>query len=251
MASTVSRPEPKSKSPQAENIWVNLILNLILPSVILKKGSHWLGVSDTSILVIALTFPLFYGIYDFSKRRKYNLFSILGFVSILLTGSIGLLALNPKWIAIKEASIPLILGIVLLISSRTKYPLIRVLFYNEQMLNISKIDKILKERNTYEAFEHLIQKCTWLFGFSFFLSAILNYFLAKLIVTTDPKIDLGQFNNELSDMFLWSWPVITIPTFAISIYAFVQLIKGIKQFTGLDIEAALNPTIVKKTGESR
>ena len=245
MPNTLSRQEPNLKSPQTENIWLNLGLNLLLPSLILKKGSQWLGISDTSNLIIALILPLLYGIYDFSNRRKYNIFSILGFISILLTGSIGLLALNPKWVAVKEATIPLLLGIALLISSRTKYPLIRVLLYNEQMLNISKIEKILKKRNTTKAFEKLIRKCTLLFGFSFFISAILNYFLAKIIVTTDPKLDLGQFNKELSDMFLWSWPIITIPTFAISIYAFFKLTRGIRKFTGLDIESALNPALVK------
>ena len=245
MPKTLSRQEPSLRSQKTENIWLNLGLNLLLPSIILKKGSQWLSISDTSTLIIALILPLLYGIYDFSNRRKYNLFSILGFISILLTGGIGLLALNPKWIAVKEALIPLLLGVALLLSSKTKYPLIRVLLYNEQMLNISKIDKILKERNTTKNFEKLIRKCTMLFGISFFISAILNYFLAKIIVKTDPKLDLGQFNNELSDMFLWSWPVITIPTFTISIYAFFILIKGIREFTGLDIESALNPALVK------
>jgi hypothetical protein len=36
---------------------------------------------------------------------------MLGFVSVLLTGGIGLLQLDPKWIAVKEAAVPAVIGL--------------------------------------------------------------------------------------------------------------------------------------------
>ena len=41
-------------------------------------------------LIVALAFPVSYGIYDFIARKKTNLFSVLGFVGILLSGVLGL-----------------------------------------------------------------------------------------------------------------------------------------------------------------
>ena len=37
-------------------------------------------------------------------------------------------------------------------------------------------------------------------------------------------------------MTAWSWPVITLPSMAIMMVAFFQLVKGIKDFTGYEVE---------------
>lgn len=63
-------------------------------------------------LVVALLFPMGYQAWDWWKNREIDVFSIIGFVSILLTGGIGLLQLDAKRVAIKEAGVPLILGII-------------------------------------------------------------------------------------------------------------------------------------------
>ena len=55
---------------------------------------------------------------------------MLGLIGVLLTGGIALLPLNLKWLAIKETAIPALIGIAVLISTRTRYPLIRTLLYN-------------------------------------------------------------------------------------------------------------------------
>ena len=64
-------------------------------------------------LLVALAFPVGYGIYDFVVRRGFNFYSALGFVSILLTGGIGLLKLPVEWLAIKEAAVPFVIGVAL------------------------------------------------------------------------------------------------------------------------------------------
>jgi len=53
--------------------------------------------------VVALLFPIGYGIWDWSKEKKINIFSALGLISVLLTGGIGLFELPTQWVAIKEA----------------------------------------------------------------------------------------------------------------------------------------------------
>src|SRR5690606_26710106 len=109
---TESPQQPASK-PQAkkENILANILLNIIIPTLILTKLSGDQHLGAQLAVVIALAFPLLYGLRDFIRRRKINLFSALGFISILLTGGISLLKLDPQYIAIKEAAIPGLLGL--------------------------------------------------------------------------------------------------------------------------------------------
>src|SRR5690554_5061120 len=94
---------PAPTSPKRESLLANLVLNIAVPTIILSKfsGEEYLGIKMG--IVVALAFPLLYGARDFVVRRKLNVFSALGLVSVLLTGGISLLELDPKYIAIKEA----------------------------------------------------------------------------------------------------------------------------------------------------
>jgi len=48
------------------------------------------------------------------KEKKYNIYSIIGLVSIALTGGIGLFHIPTQWVAIKEAGVPTLFGILVL-----------------------------------------------------------------------------------------------------------------------------------------
>ena len=87
---------PKKKDAKKENTFLNLGFNLILPILLLNKGKQWFGSYletyfenvAVGVLLLAIAFPVGYFIYDYVKRSKYNLFSILGLISVLLTGGI-------------------------------------------------------------------------------------------------------------------------------------------------------------------
>ena len=49
------------------------------------------------------------------------------------------------------------------------------------------------------------------------------------------------FNQELAKMNALSWPVIAIPSKAISMFALWRLIKGVSQLTGLSFEQVFHP----------
>ncbi|KZY86064.1 MFS transporter, partial [Oleiphilus sp. HI0072] len=158
----------------------------------------------------------------------------LGFISILLTSGIGLLELDAKYIAIKEASIPLIIAIGTIVSLKTKYPLVKTFIYNDKILQIDKVDEALDKSNNQGAFERVLKTATYILAGSFMLSAALNYALAKYIVVSPSGT--AEFNDELGTMNLLSYPVITIPCVIVMIYAMLYLFKHIKRLTGLDFE---------------
>ena len=103
-------------SVKKENTFLNLGFNLILPILFLNKGKQWFGEYlepyfdnvAVGVLVVAIAFPVAYFIYDYLKRSKYNIFSILGLISVLLTGGIGILEIPTQhfYIIPKEYLIP-------------------------------------------------------------------------------------------------------------------------------------------------
>jgi len=245
---------PKSENPQSsekppvkkENTFLNLGFNLVLPILLLNKGKAWLGPYlepyfenvAVGVLLIAIAFPVGYFVYDYFKRAKYNIFSILGLISVLLTGGIGILEIPTEWFAVKEAAIPLLLGLAVLISLKTPYPLVRTLLYNPEIIDVDKVHAGLQAHKAEGAFERLLVRCTWLLAASFLLSGILNYFLARWIVVSPSGTD--AFNAEVSKMMAWSWPVIAVPSMIIMMVALMQLLGGIKKMTGLELEEVLH-----------
>ncbi len=217
-----------------ENPWLSLGFNIFIPAILMSKGDDWFGFSPAMVLSIALLFPISYGIYDFIQRKKYNLISILGFTSVLLTGGIGLLELDKDWIAVKEAAIPGILGVATLVTLKTSKPLVRLFLYNDQIINVPKVEAQLEKNNSKSKFDRLLVYCTFLLACSFTLSAVLNYFLAKHFIRSDTGTD--AFNDEMAKMTFWSYPVIFLPTMVITVYALWKMFKGIKLYTGLEIE---------------
>ena len=190
--------------------------------------------SSAAVLVVALAFPISYGLYDFAVRRKANFFSILGFVSVLISGGIGLMELDKDWVAIKEAAIPFLFAIAVLVSLATPFPLIRTFILNPELFDVPKIEAALVEKDKKQPFEKLMSRCTLMLAGSFLMSAVLNYFLARYFIRSETGTD--AFNEELGKMNFWSWPVIVAPSMVITFFILNQLLNGIHSFTGYDVE---------------
>jgi hypothetical protein len=138
---------------------------------------------------------------------------------------------------VKEAAIPGLIGLAVLISLKTPYPLIRTLLYSPEVIDVEKVQAALSERNSITTFEKLLAKCTWLLAASFLLSAALNFLLARWIVVSPSGTD--AFNAEVAKMMAWSWPVIVIPSLLIMSLTLWILFGGIHRLTGLKIEDVL------------
>lgn len=234
-----SRKQPSAPQKQSHgSLLLNLALNIIIPTVILTKlgSEEYLG--PQLAIIVALAFPIGYGLYDFHKTREANIFSILGIISITLTGGISLLELDPKYIAIKEAAIPGIIGLATLISHYTPYPLVRKLLFNHQIMDVDKIIQTAEQRGTSQQLENRLKNTSYLVAGSFFLSAFLNYVLAKWIVVSDPGT--VAYTAELGKMTALSFPVIALPSTLVMMVSLFYLFKGIEKFTALTLEEIIH-----------
>ena len=120
---------------------VELLITLIIPSLILMKLSGPENLGAVYALLLALAFPLGWGVRDYLLQRKLNLFAALGLISILLTGGIGLLQLDTRWLAVKEAAIPGLIGLAEVISAYTRQPLVRLLLFSPAIMNVERIQE--------------------------------------------------------------------------------------------------------------
>lgn len=241
-------------SPSSANIpdhkprpWVDLLVSIIIPSVILMKFSGEEHLGNVNALLIGLAFPLGWGLFELVKYRKKNFIAVLGLVSVGLTGGIGLLELDAGWLAIKEAAIPAIIGLVVLASTKTKYPLVRTLLYNPNVLDVDKIHQTLAEHNRVEEFEARLLKASYFFAGTFVFSSIMNYVLAKWIVVSPSGTQ--AFNEELGRMTLVSYPMIAIPSMIMMMLIFYYLWRTIRRLTGYTLEEVMAPHLAEKEKE--
>ncbi|HAS6348828.1 TPA: MFS transporter [Vibrio vulnificus] len=212
----------------------NVLLNIVIPVVILSKMSGEDSLGPTWALIIALAFPLLFGIHSFTQERKVNFYSALGLISVLLTGGIGLLQLDPAYVAIKEAAIPGLIFVVIIISNLIGYPLVRKMLLNEDIVDLEKLQSALTTEEKKHQFEQKVNTSSYLVAFSFLISSVLNYVLAKWIVTS--PAGTAAFNEEIGKMTALSFPVISIPVTIIMMGALFYLFRSLSQITGYKIE---------------
>ena len=223
--------------PKKENPLLNILLSIVIPAIILSKFStpEYLGVIPG--FLIALCFPIGLSLYELIVQKKVGFIAILGLISTLLTGIIGILEIPTQWLAVKEAAVPLLIGLAVFISQYTPYPLIEKILYNDQLLKLSLIEERLQANNSKEKIQKGLRIASWMVTASFMLSAILNFTLTKYIVVSPAGTE--AFNQELGKLTALSYPVIALPSTLVMVVALWYLIKQLKQATGLSMEEML------------
>jgi len=219
-------------NPSAKpNPLFEIVITIIVPAVILMQLSGESRLGPLPALMLALSFPLGWGLWDGWRRRKLNWLAVLGVVSTVLTGGIGLLELDAQWLAVKEAAVPGLIGLVVLGSNWTSWPLIRVLVFNPTLFDVDRVHAALEARRTAVQFELRLRTGTLLLAGTFFFSSVMNYLLARWIVTSPAGTE--AFNEELGRLTLLSYPVIAVPSMVMMMALLFWLARGAKALTGL------------------
>lgn len=231
---TTPTTEPTSPKPQNNGFFGNLAFNIVIPVVVMSYMSGEDRLGPMWSIVVALAFPIGYGLWDLKKSGKVNPFSVLGIVSVVLTGGISLMKLPAEYIAIKEAAIPALIGIAVILTQRTSKPLVKIFVLNEQIINWPALNSALAEKGTADEFEKKVAVTSYIIAGSFFLSAVLNYVLAKLILVSEPGTT--AYTEELGKMTALSYPVIMVPSMIMLFAALWYIFKHIKKLTGEELD---------------
>ncbi|MEH8017464.1 MFS transporter [Rheinheimera muenzenbergensis] len=231
MTSTAQPGPAKSKKP---GLLSNLLINVAIPAIILSRFSGDTALGPVWAVVVALAFPLLFGLWELKQSGKVNFFSVLGIISVLLTGGISLLQLPPSYIAIKEALIPGLIGVIVLLSQYTPYPLVKKLLINPELLDLPKLEQALAEQNNSALFDQRMARAGYIVAASFFLSSALNYILAKAIVVSQPGTT--AYAEELGRMTWLSYPVIVLPSMVMLFGAIIYMFRQIGRLSGRSLE---------------
>lgn len=214
---------------------ISLVINIVIPTVIMTRfaGDDKLGAVNA--LLLALAFPFLYGVYEMVNTRKIGWVPILGLVSIMISGGIGLLKLPAEWIAVKEAMIPAILALAILVSSWIGKPLARL--FLDAIVDKEKVYPILEAQGKMDDYERRTSVATWMLAGTFLLSAGLNFVLAKIVVTADGGTQ--QYTEQIGRMTALSFPVITIPVFIALTASIFYIMSTLSKLTGLEMDEVL------------
>ncbi len=224
-------------NPKPDNQLTSILINVVIPVAILSFLSKEKYLGPVWALVVGLAFPIGYGLRTLIRDRKADFMSIIGIVSVTLTGVFGILKLPPEYIAIKEAAIPLLLGLAIIVSLKTPFPLIKKIMMTEALFDVERLKQALKEKGTEALFEKKLVGLTWGFASSMFLSAGLNYALAKLVLKSEPGSE--AFTAELGKMTGLSHVVVLIPCMVVMIIVLNKLMNTLIELTGLKLDDLL------------
>jgi hypothetical protein len=228
----MSKPRPKEENPL-----ISILLNVVIPVIILTQLSKEKYLGPVWGLISALILPIGYGIHTLVKEKRADFVSIIGIISVLLTGVFGILKLPPEWIAVKEAAIPLIIGLAIVISLKTPYPLIKKILMSEKLFNVPLLHEKLREHNSEALFEKRLVGLTWGLATSMFLSSALNYALAKVVLKSPPGTE--AYTAEIGKMTGLSYIVVMLPSMAVMILVLMALVKTLTHLTGLKFDDLL------------
>lgn len=235
--------------PKRENLLLNLACNIAVPTFVLTKLSAENRLGPLGGLLVALAFPVSYGLYDLVRRRKTNFLSVLGFVSVLLSGSLTLLKVGGFWFAVKDAALPTVIGLTVLISLRSKNPLVRELFYNDQIIDVPRVDAALTARGQQKNFDVLLRRASVGLALTFIATAPVNFAIARHVLRSPPGT--AAFNAELGRMHWLAPVVIGVPSMIVMMLLLWRMLAGLRDLTGLTTDELFHPEPEKKSPSAK
>lgn len=244
MSNTVGPQSETKRAIPPENVWVSLICNVVLPGFLLGWLSKTERLGPQWGLVVGLAIPIGYGLWDFFHRRQVNLLSILGFVSVLLTGVLGLLKTDPFWFAVKAGAFSTLMGLAIPLTLKTRRPLVKQFLYNDQFIDTTRVESILTERNARPDFDALLRRVSWVLAVSFMGSGVINFVMARWLVTATSGTP--EFNDQVGKLHWIEWPVITIPFLAVMMWCLSGFMKSMSRLTGLTQDEILRQPPAKE-----
>jgi hypothetical protein len=145
---------------------------------------------------------------------------------------------------VKDGLLPTIIGVAVLLSLRSKTPLVRELLYNESIIDVPRVDAALAQRGATGDFETLLRRASIGLALTMLASAPVNFLLALYILRSPPGTP--EFNADLGKMHWVSFGVIVLPSMVAMMVIFWKLMTGLTQLSGLTQDEIFHDPKAKK-----
>ena len=222
------------------NALADILLTVVLPSLVLDHLSDPARLGPVWALVVSLAFPVAFAAWCWVKHSGWNLFSIIGFVTILLSGGLGLLKLDAFWFAVKESAMPLALGAAFPLSHLFGKPLVHALVLQPQVFNVRALHAALDTPEKQAGFRRTMLHGSWWIGLATIVSSVGNFFLAlHLLGGKEPGGE--AFVKGIGTLNWASVIVIGVPLAVVGLLVLVRMIRAFQRITGLERADLMNP----------
>jgi hypothetical protein len=216
-----------------------LVINIAIPIVILVFLSEESRLGPLPAVLLAVGIPATYGIWELLRRRRIDASTILGIISVLLTGVIAVFKLDSELFAVKEAVIPVGFATLLLVSNRTEFPIVRLLF--DVVQRKERVERAVRNVDGQAAYRAHVERSGALWAGIMATSGVMKFTLSSVIVTADAGTK--AFNSQLA-----TYELVQIPTSKmVTMVMILSLIWYIGKGTGRIID--LPPSQVLRGGE--
>ena len=220
-----------------EGRWVTaeLIATVVLPGVSLIFLTDAERLGPTWGLVVALVPPVVWSVVSMVREGRISALAVIAVCSVLLTGGVGLLELDPRWFAVKEALVPSLLGVGVLATAHTRFAVVSVLL--DKVMDLSRVHAAAKARGQVDHVRSAVRASTIRVGGVLVVTALFTYGLARWVVQSQTGTE--AFGDELGRYTLLSVPVLMVPSTIAMAWVLNQVFHAIAAATGEEPEAFL------------
>lgn len=225
---------------------LDILLTVVLPSLVLEWLSKPERLGPFWALVVASAIPLSFGVFCLASGRGLDFFSILGLAAVLISGGLGLLKLDAFWFAMKEACVPVFLGLAFPLSHSWGRPLIESVLLAPHLINRPVLERSLTTDQQRAEFGAVLCKASWGMGAAMLLSAVGNFFLALYLL--GGKEPGGEAFVKAIGTLNWAgFIVIGVPLLGAMVLVMIWFLRAVRRLTGLERDDLMNPgTTVRK-----
>ena len=186
---------PTTPAIGARGLLLSIILNAIIPFGVYWFVKHYLNPSEFVALCAASLFPLLYSVYEFSKRRSFDLiaiFSLLGITVSILGVALGG---DTRILLIRESFFTAMLGVACFISLLFPRPLMfyvgRQFMTGKDLAKMAEFDA--QWQHPYARYVHRLITIVWGGAYvgEFLIRVMLVYTLSTALVLIISPILLG------------------------------------------------------------
>lgn len=229
---------------------LNVVLSVLAPVMILDHcsghGDALYEIGPTAAITLALSLPLACGVYSFLRNRTVDPVTFMGLAGTVLTAVVTFYANmgdgvairpdTPWWYAAKEALIPLLLGGIMIVSTRSSTSMLRVFIYSDTVFDIPHIEQCITARGAQQEYDRTLFRASLMTASSLFASAFANFLLALHfllpVLQQDPAEQAVAYNYAVSSMTWYGYLIIGIPLFITLFCVIRYLVSRLERLTG-------------------